>query len=103
LVCDIIIAARSAKLGLPVVRHNVVAIGGGLFRLPKRMPYHLAMELALTGELKEAEFFHRAGVVNQLVEEGKALEAALAFAVKLLRIGPSALAASNYIVQRAFD
>lgn len=103
LACDIIIAARSARLGLPEVRHNVVAIGGGLFRLPKRMSYHLAMELALTGELKEAEFFHRAGVVNHLVEEGQALEAARTFAEKLLRNGPTALAASKQIVQKSFD
>ncbi|MGL1176172.1 hypothetical protein ACSTK7_23770, partial [Vibrio parahaemolyticus] len=44
------VAARDARMGLPEVRHNVVAVGGGLFRLPKRIPYHVAMELALTGQ-----------------------------------------------------
>ncbi|MCW8194554.1 crotonase/enoyl-CoA hydratase family protein [Proteobacteria bacterium 005FR1] len=103
LTCDIIIAAETARLGLPEVRHSVVAIGGGLFRLPKRMPYHLAMELALTGELREAEFFHRVGVVNRLVKEGEALDEALAFAEKLLKNGPTALAASKQIMRQAFD
>lgn len=103
LACDIIVAAKTAKLGLPEVRHNVVAIGGGLFRLPKRMPYHLAMELALTGELREAEFFHKAGVVNRLTEEGCALNEALAFAEKLLVNGPTALAASKQIIRHSYE
>lgn len=103
LACDIIIAARTARLGLPEVRHNLVAIGGGLFRLPKRMPYHLAMELALTGELREAEFFHQAGVVNRLTDDGQALNEALAFAEKLLVNGPTALAASKQIIRQAYE
>ena len=96
--CDLIVAARTAKFGLPEVRHNVVAIGGGLFRLPRRMPYHLAMELALTGEFRDAEFFHRHGVVNRVVDEGAALEEAVEWAEALLVNGPTALAASKEIV-----
>jgi len=103
LACDIIIAADSAKFGLPEVRHNVVAIGGGLFRLPKRMPYHLVMELALTGAPREAAFFQQYGVVNRVVETGKALEAALAFAEGLLANGPTALAASKQIIRHCYD
>ncbi|MGT3780984.1 enoyl-CoA hydratase-related protein, partial [Enterobacter asburiae] len=61
--CDLIVAARDARMGLPEVRHNVVAVGGGLFRLPKRIPYHVAMELALTGQFKGAEYFERLGLV----------------------------------------
>jgi enoyl-CoA hydratase len=101
--CDLIVAARTAKFGLPEVRHNVVAIGGGLFRLPKRMPYHLAMELALTGEFRDAEFFHRMGIVNRITEPGKALDDAVAFGESLLVNGPTALAATKQIMQRAFD
>ncbi|HYM36040.1 MAG TPA: crotonase/enoyl-CoA hydratase family protein [Steroidobacteraceae bacterium] len=101
--CDLIVAASNAKFGLPEVRHNVVAIGGGLFRLPKRMPYHLAMELALTGEFRDAEFFQRMGIVNRITEPGKALETAIAFGQSLLANGPTALAASKQIMQRAFD
>ena len=96
--CDLIVAARTAKFGLPEVRHNVVAIGGGLFRLPRRMPYHLAMEMALTGEFKDADYMHRFGVVNRVVGEGEALEAAAAWAQALLVNGPTALAASTEIM-----
>jgi enoyl-CoA hydratase len=101
--CDLIVAARDAKFGLPEVKHNVVAIGGGLFRLPKRMPYHIAMELALTGDFRDAEYFHRVGVVNRIVDPGKALDDAIGFTQSLLLNGPTALAATKQIVQRAYD
>ena len=96
--CDLVVAAKTARMGLPEVRHNVVALGGGLFRLPKRIPYNIAMELALTGEPKEAEFFHRFGLVNRLVEEGEALEEAVRLAEKLLVNGPTGLAAAKEIM-----
>jgi len=101
--CDLIVAARNAKFGLPEVRHNVVAIGGGLFRLPKRMPYHIAMELALTGEFRDAEYFHRMGIVNRVVEPGQALDEAIKLGESLLANGPTALAASKQIMRQAFD
>jgi len=96
--CDLVVAARDARLGLPEVRHNVAAVGGGLFRLPRRIPYHIAMELALTGEFRDAEFFHRHGLVNRIAEPGKALDVAMALAERLLENGPTALAASKEIV-----
>lgn len=103
LACDIVIAAKNAKMGLPEARHNLVAIGGGLFRLPRRMPYHLAMELALTGEIRPVEEFHRWGVVNRLVEPGTALEEALAFLERVLENGPTALSATKEIMFRSAD
>lgn len=103
LACDLIVAAETAKFGLPEVRHNVVAIGGALFRLPRRMPYHLAMELALTGEFRGAEFFQRLGIVNRVTAEGGALSEALKLAQGLLRNGPTALAATKEIMQRSAD
>ena len=103
LACDLIVAARTARFGLPEARHNVVAVGGALFHLPYRIPYHLAMELALTGEFKDAEFLHRAGLVNRVVDEGKALEAAVDWANALLVNGPTALAASKEIAFQAWN
>ena len=101
--CDLIVAAKTAKFGLPEVRHNVVAVGGGLFRLPRRMPYHLAMELALTGEFRDAEFMHRWGVVNRVVETGQAVEEAVRWAEALQVNGPTALAASKEIMFHSPD
>lgn len=96
--CDLIVAASNARFGLPEVRHNVVAIGGGLFRLPWRIPYHIAMELALSGELREAPFFDSLGIINRLVEPGSALDEAKALAAKLMVNGPTALAATKEII-----
>lgn len=101
--CDMIVAASNAQFGLPEVRHNVVAIGGGLFRLPRRIPYHIAMELALTGAFKDAGFFQALGLVNRVVEPGKAAEEALKLAQSLLVNGPTALAASKEIMRRSAD
>lgn len=98
LACDLIVAARTAKFGLPEVRHNVVATGGGLFRLPRRIPYHLAMELALTGDFRDAGWMAAHGIVNMVVEEGGALDGALALASKILVNGPTAVAASKEIM-----
>jgi enoyl-CoA hydratase len=98
LCCDLIVAARDAKLGLPEVRHNVAAVGGGLFRLPRRIPYHVAMELALTGQMQDAAFFHRHGLVNRMSEPGAALDEAIALAEIILVNGPTALAASKQIM-----
>jgi enoyl-CoA hydratase len=103
LACDLIVAARGAKLGIPEAKRSLVAAGGALLRLPRRMPYHVVMELALTGELLPAERFHDFGVVNRLVEPGGAVEAALELAATLARNGPLALVASKRILQEQFD
>src|SRR6202049_1821722 len=68
LACDLIVAAKGAKLGIPEATLSVVASGGALLRLPRRMPYHMVMELALTGNAETAERFHEFGIVNRVAE-----------------------------------
>jgi len=103
LACDLIVAARGAKMGIPESKRSIVAAGGALLRLPRRMPYHLVMELALTGDPFPAERFHELGVVNRLTEPGGAVDAALELAAQLSKNGPLALAASKRILQEQFD
>jgi enoyl-CoA hydratase len=103
LACDLIVAARGAKLGIPEAKRSLVAAGGALLRLPRRMPYHLVMELALTGDPLPAERFHELGVVNRLVEPGAAVDVALELAATLAKNGPLALIASKRILQEQFD
>jgi enoyl-CoA hydratase len=103
LACDLIVAARDAKVGIPEVKRGLVAAGGALIRLPKRIPYHLAMELALTGELISAERAHEVGIVNRLAEPGAALEAARELAAAIVANGPLATAASKRILAAAVD
>ena len=103
LACDLIVAARDARMGIPEVRHNLVAVGGALFRLPRRMPYHVVMGLALTAETPTAECFHRFGLVNRLAEPGHALKAAIELAGQVLRNGPLAVTASKQIIRQSAD
>jgi enoyl-CoA hydratase len=97
--CDLIVASKGARLGIPEVKRSLVAAGGALFRLPHRIPYHLAMELALTGDPIDAERAHQLGLVNRLAEPGGALDAALELAGEIVKNGPLALVASKEILQ----
>jgi enoyl-CoA hydratase len=103
LACDLIVAAKGAKMGIPEVKRSLVAAGGALLRLPRRMPYHVVMELALTGDPLPAERFHEYGLVNRLVEPGTAVDAALELAGELAKNGPLALVAAKQILQEQFD
>jgi enoyl-CoA hydratase len=103
LACDLIVAAEGAKLGIPEAKRSLVAAGGALLRLPRRMPYHVVMELALTGEPMPAERFHAFGVVNRLAAPGSAVDVALELAAAIARNGPLALEASKAIVEQQFD
>ena len=99
--CDLIVAARDARLGIAEVRRGLAAAAGALIRLPGRIPYYAAMELALTGELIEAPRAYELGLVNRVAEPGGALEAALELANAIAQNAP--LAASKRIVSRAQD
>jgi len=103
LACDLIVAAKGAKMGIPEAKRSLVAAGGALLRLPRRMPYHLVMELALTGDPFPAERFHECGLVNRLAEPGSAVDIALELAAQLSKNGPLALIASKQILQEQFD
>ena len=103
LACDLIVAARGAKMGIPEAKRSLVAAGGALLRMPRRMPYHVVMELALTGDPLPAERFHEFWLVNRLVEPGSAVEGALELAASLAMNGPLALIATKQILQEQFD
>jgi enoyl-CoA hydratase len=101
--CDLIVAARGARLGIPEVKRSLVAAGGALLRLPRVLPRTVAMELALTGEPIEAERAYELGLVSRLAEPGKALGVALGLAETIAANGPLALAATKRIMTEAVD
>ncbi len=103
LACDLIVCARGAKLGIPEVKRSLVAAGGALLRLPQRVPYGIAMELALTGETIEAERGHEIGLIDQLAEPGQAVEAAQQLAARIAPNGPLALIATKQVLQQQRD
>ncbi|MEZ0365346.1 crotonase/enoyl-CoA hydratase family protein [Mycobacterium sp. pUA109] len=98
LATDLIVASRESAFGIPEVKRGLVAGGGGLLRLPQRIPYAIAMELALTGDNLTAERAHALGLVNVLAEPGTALDAAIALAEKITANGPLAVAATKRII-----
>ncbi|HEX8205722.1 MAG TPA: crotonase/enoyl-CoA hydratase family protein [Solirubrobacteraceae bacterium] len=98
LACDVIVAGRSAKLGIPEVKRSLVAAGGALLRLPARIPFGLAMELALTGDLITAERGAEVGLVDRLADDGGAVDDAMALAAAIAKNGPLALTATKEIL-----
>ncbi|MEU0470467.1 MULTISPECIES: crotonase/enoyl-CoA hydratase family protein [unclassified Amycolatopsis] len=103
LACDLIVAAEGARFGIPEVKRGLVAAAGGLLRLPRRMPYQLAMEHALTGDPFDAEVAYRHGLVNRLVEPGRARDEALALARRINANAPLAVRVSKDVVSRCWD
>ena len=104
LACDLIVAARGAKLGIPEVKRSLVAAGGGLLRLPRVLPRNIAMELALTGDPILAERGHQLGLVNRLAEPGGALDGgARARRARYAQNAPLALVASKRIMAESAD
>ena len=103
LACDMIVAAEDARFGLPEVKRGLVAAGGGLIRLPQRIPYHLAMEWALTGELIPAVRAHEVNLVNRLAAPGTALDLALELAGTIAGNGPLAVAATKRTIVEAAE
>jgi enoyl-CoA hydratase len=103
LACDLIVASREAQFGIPEVKRGLVAGGGGLLRLPRRIPPAIAMELALTGDPLTAVDAHRLGLVNHLTKPGEALAGARALAARIVGNGPLAVAATKSIISESAD
>jgi enoyl-CoA hydratase len=104
LACDLVVASRTAVFGIPEVKRNLVAGAGGLFRLGRKLPRNIAMELALTGRLDfPAERAHHFGLVNHLCDEGEAVERARELAALIAENAPLAVRESRKIVIEAAD
>jgi enoyl-CoA hydratase len=101
LACDLVVAAENAKFGIPEVKRGLLAAGGGLLRLQRRLPYQVALELALTGEFLEAPRAHHYGLVNRLTEPGGALAEAKRLAAAIAANGPLAVRASKELMSRS--
>jgi len=101
--CDLMVASRGTRLGIPEVKRSLVAAGGALLRLPRLLPRTVAMELALTGDPINAERAYELGLINRLAEPGEAVEVALELAAAIAVNGPLALAASKRILVESVD
>jgi enoyl-CoA hydratase len=101
--CDLIVASKGARFGIPEVKRGLIAGAGGLLRIPQRVPHGIAMEMALTGDLVLAERGHELGFVNRLTEPGGAVDGALELAAAIKVNGPLALRMSKEILQAVPD
>lgn len=101
--CDLIVAAESAKFGIPEVKRGLAAAAGGLVRLPRQIPSRLAMELALTGDFVGAQRAYEMGLINRVVETGTALDEAKALAATICANGPLAVRVSKQVVAESAD
>ncbi|MGN6338803.1 crotonase/enoyl-CoA hydratase family protein [Mycobacterium sp.] len=90
--CDLIVAAEDAKFGLPEVKRGLIAGEGGVIRLPRRIPYHVALKVLLTGEPLSAVDAKQYGLVSELTASGAALAGARELAQRIAANAPLALA-----------
>lgn len=101
--CDVIVASSESTFGLPEPRRGLVAGAGGIMRLPRRIPYHVAMEIALTGDHYPASRLYELGLVNRITPAGEALAGALELARKIAANAPLALAATKQVIIESQD
>ena len=97
--CDLLVAADNVKFGIPEAGVGLFAGGGALIRLPGRVGYMKAMEMALTADPITAQEAHTIGLVSRLTEPGKAVDAAMELAERIARNAPLSVAASKDIIK----
>jgi len=103
LACDLIVASKGTRLGIPEVKRGLVAAGGALLRLPRTLPRNVANELALTGDPIDAERAAEVGLINRLVDDGQATDIAVELAMRIAANGPLALIATKEIAAGSAD
>jgi enoyl-CoA hydratase len=103
LACDLIVASETSKFGLPEVKRGLVANAGGLVRLPRQLPYRVALELVLTGNMVTPQELLAHGLINRVSPAGQALEVARELAVTIAQNGPFAVAVSKQVMKESQD
>lgn len=93
--CDILIASQTARLGLPEARRGLMADAGGIHRLTRRLPWHAAMSMLLTGRLVEADEALRIGLVSEVAATQNLLEVTQGWVQAIRSCGPLSLQASK--------
>ncbi len=100
--CDLVVANKDAKFGIPEAKRGLAAAAGGLVRLPRQISPRLAMELALTGDFISAQRAYDIGLINR-VTDTVALDAALELAASITANGPLAVARSKQVIVESRD
>lgn len=98
LACDLVVASRQSRFGIPEVKRSLVAGAGGVFRLGQVLPRNVAFEMGLTGDPIGAHRAHDLGLVNVLTEHGEALEGALELAGRICANAPLAVQSTRKLM-----
>ena len=98
--CDLVVAHRDAKFGIPEAKRGLVAAAGGVMMLPDQIPERIAMELALTGDFIGAERAYSLGLINR-VTDGPALHGAKDLAATIAANGPLAVRVSKQVMKES--
>ena len=98
--CDLIVANKDSKFGIPEAKRGLAAAAGGLMKLPYMIPPKIAMELALTGDFIDTGRAYELGLLNRVVD-GPALDAAIELAGRITANGPLAVKVSKQIVEES--
>ncbi|WP_194744421.1 enoyl-CoA hydratase-related protein [Thermaurantiacus tibetensis] len=101
--CDMIVAAETARFGLPEVKRGLYAGAGGVFRLTRRLPMSIALELVATGDPIDAPRAYALGLVNRLVPAEKVLDEAMALAKAIMANAPLSVRESLRVARMSFD
>jgi enoyl-CoA hydratase/carnithine racemase len=103
LACDLVVAADTARFGIPEVKRGLMAAAGGLIRLPKRVPLAIALELAMTGDPIDAQRALQLGLVNRVVAADRVVDEAIALAERIGENSPVAVRSSRQLVREAAE
>lgn len=98
--CDLVVAHKDAKFGIPEAKRGLVAAAGGVMMLPDQIPERIAMELALTGDFIGADRAYQIGLINEVVD-GPALDGAKALAARIAANGPLAVRVSKQVMKES--
>ncbi len=101
LTCDLIVSAEGAKFGIPEAGVGLFAGAGGLMRLPRVVPYAVAMRMALTAKPIRAEEALDYGMIAEVTPKGEALAKAIELAEEIAANAPLALIASKALVRES--
>jgi enoyl-CoA hydratase len=103
LACDLIVAADTARFGLFEVKRGLIAAGGGLIRLPRKVPQNVAMEIAIAGTTLDATRAHELGLVNRVTAASDVVDAAVELATAIAEHAPLAVRRSRTLIKEAVE
>jgi enoyl-CoA hydratase len=103
MMCDIVIAADTAKFGQPEIKLGIIPGAGGTQRLPRAVGKAKAMDLVLTARMMDAQEAERAGLVSRVVAADRLLDEAVAAAATIAEYSLPVVMAAKESVNRAFE